>query len=74
MYAGVYNTKPFFFFEVNEPVVKTQVETKVLGVPLDNIQSKISSAHLTVSDGSIPSACIIFQTFRFEICPVCLSQ
>lgn len=56
-----------FFPLVNEPV-----ETKALGVPLDNIQFKISSAHLTVSNGSIPSACIIFQTFQFEICSVCL--
>lgn len=69
MNAAVYNTKQFFFL-VNEPVVKTLVETKALAVPLDNIQSKISSAHLTVSDGSIPSACIIFQTFRIEICSV----
>lgn len=36
MYAGVHNTKLFFPL-VNEPVVKMLVETKALGVPLDNI-------------------------------------
>jgi len=36
MYSGVYNPKPFFRL-VNEPVVKMLVETKALGVPLDNI-------------------------------------
>lgn len=59
---------------LNEPVVKILVETKVLVVPLDNIQAKISGAHLTVLSLMAQFPQLIFQTFRFAIRSVCLLQ